>query len=94
MNMTFINSQMKNRLRLRSVSPTLTTTPSSDFAVIQDGFARTLTPEECEILQGFPPGWTASLTADTRRCNLIGNAVTVPVIEQIGMALKEVVVVV
>jgi len=89
LNMTFMNSQMKNRLRLRNVTPTITTTPSTDFAIIQNGLARSITPTECEKLQGFPKNWTASLVSDTRRCNLIGNAVTIPVVQQIGMALKE-----
>lgn len=89
LNTAFLNSPKKNRLRLRSVTPTLTTCPSQDFAIIQNGQARILTPIECERLQGFPKNWTASLAADTRRYNLIGNAVTIPVIKQIGMALKE-----
>ena len=54
---------------------------------------RRLTPVECERLQGFPDGWTAEgLTADgrpvkisdTQRYKMMGNAVSVPVIEFLG----------
>jgi len=41
---------------------------------------RRLTPLECERLQGFPDGWTAS-QADTNRYKQLGNAVAVPVVE-------------
>lgn len=44
---------------------------------------RRLTPTECERLQGFPDGWTAS-QSDTQRYKQMGNAVTVNVIEWIG----------
>ncbi len=41
---------------------------------------RRLMPLECERLQGFPDGWTAS-QADTNRYKQLGNAVAVPVVE-------------
>ncbi len=44
---------------------------------------RRLTPTECERLQGFPDGWTEGL-ADGPRYRMMGNAVTVHVIEWIG----------
>ncbi len=44
---------------------------------------RRLTPTECERLQGFPDGWTEGL-ADGPRYRMMGNAVTVRVIEWIG----------
>lgn len=47
---------------------------------------RRLTPTECERLQGFPDGWTAG-TSDTQRYRMMGNAVTVNVIEAIGRRL-------
>ena len=43
---------------------------------------RVLTPIECERLQGFPDGWTKGLT-DNERKKVLGNAVTVNVIEAI-----------
>jgi len=49
---------------------------------------RRLTPTECERLQGFPDGWTKGVS-DTQRYKLLGNAVTVNVIEFLGEKLKE-----
>lgn len=50
---------------------------------------RRLTPIECERLQGFPDNWTAGVS-DTQRYKLLGNAVTVNVIEFLGECLKDV----
>jgi DNA (cytosine-5)-methyltransferase 1 len=47
---------------------------------------RRLTPEECEILQGFEPGWTKCL-ADTNRYKCIGNAVPPIMIEEVAKKL-------
>ena len=49
---------------------------------------RRLTPVECERLQGFPDGWTIGVS-DTQRYKLLGNAVTVNVIEFLGQKLLE-----
>jgi len=71
---------------------TLTTGPgcgsfsSKNFRDI-DGEKFTLHPEDCELLQGFPEGWT-ELVSDSQRFKQIGNAVTVPVIEYILRGLK------
>ena len=48
---------------------------------------RRLTPIECERLQGFPDGWTEGIS-DTQRYKCLGNAVTVNVIECLGMLIK------
>jgi DNA (cytosine-5)-methyltransferase 1 len=48
----------------------------------EDSIVRRLTPRECERLQGFPDDWTAS-QADSSRYKMMGNAVTVPVVEWI-----------
>jgi DNA (cytosine-5)-methyltransferase 1 len=54
---------------------------------ISDGVKiRRLTPVECERLQGFPDGWTGGVS-DTQRYKLLGNAVTVNVIEYLGARL-------
>lgn len=45
-----------------------------------EGKIRRLTPLECERLQGFPDGWTEGFS-DTQRYKMMGNAVTVNVIE-------------
>lgn len=59
---------------------------------------RRLTPQECERLQGFPDGWTASgrgaggeeiEQSDSARYRQLGNAVTVPVAEWIGARILE-----
>ena len=50
---------------------------------------RRLTPMECERLQGFPDGWTAT-QSDSQRYRQMGNAVTVNVIESIGQQLERV----
>jgi len=49
---------------------------------------RRLTPIECERLQGFPDGWTEGLS-DTGRYKVLGNAVSVPVIEFLGKRILE-----
>ena len=46
---------------------------------------RRLTPQECEVLQGFPPGHTAvSGAADGPRYKALGNSFAVPVVRWIG----------
>lgn len=50
---------------------------------------RRLTPVECERLQGFPDDWTAGVS-DTQRYKMMGNAVTVNVIQAIGERILEV----
>jgi len=47
-----------------------------------------LTPTECERLQGFPDGWTEGVS-DTQRYKLLGNAVTVNVVEYLGRILLD-----
>lgn len=56
---------------------------------VNEEYLRFMTPLEWERLQGFPDGWTNSV-GDSSRMNLLGNSVTVPVIEQVSiMILKE-----
>jgi DNA (cytosine-5)-methyltransferase 1 len=54
--------------------------------VLHNGKIRRLTPVECERLQGFPDGWTEGVS-DTQRYRLLGNAVTVNVVEYLGARL-------
>ncbi|MBW2560712.1 MAG: DNA (cytosine-5-)-methyltransferase [Deltaproteobacteria bacterium] len=58
---------------------------------------RRLTPRECERLQGFSDDWTRwgvdergnrVEISDTQRYRMIGNAVTVPVVEALGRAVE------
>ena len=51
---------------------------------------RRLTPRECERLQGFPDGWTnVDGMKDGPRYRMMGNAVTVNVVEWIAKRIKE-----
>ena len=53
---------------------------------------RRLTPWECELLQGFPPGWTDIPSAsDSARYRALGNSVAIPCVEFIMKSLNEVV---
>ena len=70
---------------------------SNIIAVSEGPRFRRLTPRECERLQGFPDDWTAEgidektgkvvKISDTQRYRMMGNAVTVSVIEAIARAL-------
>ena len=51
---------------------------------------RKLTPIECERLQGFPDNWTKGVS-DSQRYKMLGNAVTVDVIQEIGSRLINVI---
>ena len=55
---------------------------------------RRLTPEECEILQGFPVGYTdiklkGKPTPDGPRYKALGNSMAVPVMRWIGSRIQE-----
>ena len=53
---------------------------------------RRLTPWECELLQGFPLGWTDIPSAsDSARYRALGNSVAIPCVEFIMKSLNEVV---
>jgi DNA (cytosine-5)-methyltransferase 1 len=58
--------------------------------VWENSVVRRLTPKECERLQGFPDDWTAS-QADSSRYKMMGNAVTVPVVEWIARRMVKLV---
>jgi site-specific DNA-cytosine methylase len=73
--------------------------PGSDVPpgslAVTDAKVRRLTPVECERLQGFPDGHTATgifggkekPLSDTQRYRQMGNAVAVPVVYWIGLRL-------
>jgi site-specific DNA-cytosine methylase len=50
--------------------------------VWESSVVRRVTPKECERLQGFPDDWTAS-QPNSSRYKMMGNAVSVPVVEWI-----------
>jgi DNA (cytosine-5)-methyltransferase 1 len=66
-------------------------TGGNNIPMISEPIVRRLTPRECERLQGFPDDWTAS-QADSSRYKMMGNAVTVPVVEWIIKRMVELVV--
>ena len=76
----------------KGISPALTR-HNSDYAISR---MRRLTEIECERLQGFPDNWTQygnyngdiKPIARTQRYKLIGNAVTVDIVELIAKRLK------
>lgn len=49
---------------------------------------RRLVPEECEVLQSFPRGWTEGVS-DSQRYRLLGNSITVNVAETIFRELQK-----
>jgi DNA (cytosine-5)-methyltransferase 1 len=64
-------------------------------AIRQASAVRRLTPEECEKLQGFPPGYTAvpyrnKPAADGPRYKALGNSMAVPVMAWIGERIAKV----
>lgn len=61
-------------------------------AVIADTRVRSLSPVECERLQGFPDGYTAipwrgKQASDSNRYKALGNSMAVPVMHWIGKQL-------
>ena len=70
--------------------------PNSQYVgqdkLVVDGplLIRRLTPLECELLQGYPPGWTDLPGAsDSARYKALGNSVAIPCVEYLlqGIAL-------
>lgn len=53
---------------------------------IKTGRLRTLTPLECERLNGFPDNWTAGMP-DKMRYFCMGNALVVPIVKRIASSL-------
>ena len=73
-------------------------TSTGSFIKTKDNKIRYLTEIECERLQGFPDNWTQygnyngtiKPIARTQRYKLIGNAVTVDIVELIAKRLKNI----
>lgn len=60
--------------------------------VVQDiatGRLRVLTPTECERLNGFPSSWTDTGMPERMRYFCMGNALVVPLVKRIGIALQQ-----
>lgn len=56
---------------------------------LHTGRLRTLTPLECERLNGFPDGWTATGMPEEIRYFTMGNALVVPLVTRIGTSLTQ-----
>ena len=74
----------------------ITAHPQNENLLFNLGDVRRLTPLECERLQGFPDHWTKYGVqngkkielSDSRRYQLIGNAVSPPVVKSVGERIK------
>lgn len=64
--------------------------PAIAYRIKDQVISRKFTPEEMEILQGFPEGWTnvAGCTMTNRR-QALGNAISVPVLSWLGESLNQ-----
>jgi DNA (cytosine-5)-methyltransferase 1 len=90
--MTFAQRQSNSEYVIDDVASTISQRDyKSPTDLIVEPIVRRLTPKECERLQGFPDDWTAS-QADSSRYKMMGNAVTVPVVEWIIKRMVELVV--
>lgn len=88
--LTGARSQSQRLYDPAGLSPTLSTggadTGGAEVPKINiPPLIRRLTPTEFERLQGFPDGWTVG--SDTQRYKQGGNAVTVPVVKAVTLAL-------
>ena len=73
---------------IRDESPTLTDPCHNSIRLSVNSKIRRLTPIECERLQGFPDGWTEG-QSNTQRYKQLGNAVSVPIVQEIIERLKK-----
>lgn len=90
--LTLAQRQSNSEFVIDKVSSTVTAHEHKQFSdlIIGEPIVRRLTPKECERLQGFPDDWTAS-QADSSRYKMMGNAVTVPVVEWIARRMVKLV---
>lgn len=73
-----------------------TLTKTDEHGVMVGGIVRRLTPEECELLQGFPRNWTRipwkgksfEDCPDSPRYKACGNSMAVPVMRWIGERIQ------
>ena len=81
--MTFAQRQSNSEYVIDDIASTISQRDyKSATDLVIEPIVRRLTPKECERLQGFPDDWTVS-QADSSRYKMMGNAVTVPVVEWI-----------
>lgn len=82
----FPDSHDKPARTLLTSEPKLSRT-SHVVCDIRSGRLRTLTPLECERLNGFPDDWTNTGMPEQMRYFTMGNALVVPIVIRIGKAL-------
>jgi DNA (cytosine-5)-methyltransferase 1 len=72
---------------LKAISPSGGGIPGMAMQGMQ---VRRLTPEECEKLQGFEPGYTkiSAKTADGPRYRALGNSMAVPCMAWLGHRIQ------
>jgi len=84
-----------NRTRAEPGLPVSTIAKQSRMHVALPMAVRRLTPDECEKLQGFPPGYTAipyrnKIAADGPRYKSLGNSWATPCAKWIGQRIEAV----
>ena len=82
----FPDSHDKPARTLLTSEPKLSRT-SHVVCDIRSGRLRTLTPLECERLNGFPDNWTNTGMPEQMRYFTMGNALVVPIVTRIGEVL-------
>lgn len=83
-----VRDKKQNGIGITGDGPMYTLDSISQHAIANSAAVRRLTPTECERLQGFPDGWTAT-QSDSVRYRQLGNAVCVPVAEWIGRRIHK-----
>ncbi|GAB4235487.1 MAG: hypothetical protein Tsb0034_09620 [Ekhidna sp.] len=88
--------ERKFEVREDGITGALTTNLESENLLTNMESIRKFTPLECERLQGFPDEWSSKgmfegevkEISDSRRYQLLGNAVSVPVVKAVGLNIK------
>ena len=70
-----------------SVGPTLTASNMHKFGMVTENGVCLLSPDEFEVMQGFPAGHTDVRLDERSRCRLLGNAVVPSVVEFVGRTI-------
>jgi site-specific DNA-cytosine methylase len=80
---TWVRADYANTLTVSDVGPARATVIVLD----EQGRPRVLTPQEWEVCHGFPRGWTTPAGSDAHRWALLGNAVSPPVMQRVGVGI-------
>lgn len=73
--------------RKDDLTNTLTSVEKDNILLEKKEVIRKLTPTEYERLQGFPDGWSTKYVSNTQAYKQMGNAISVPVVENIFINL-------